>query len=367
MRAELDTNTDDGKPGRDGAKPSPWQIFPPLPDPIGFGGMFAGVSEDGLFAGGGSQFLEKPPWQGGIKTFSDRVYLLKEREGPWRELETRLPLPVAHSACTPYQNGVISAGGVNGNGSLRNVWHLTTENETVRWRTLPALPHPIVYGAACVVGDVLYVVGGVLDAQSTEPLNSCWALPLQDEAGWTDQPKVPGPAGSVMTVGTDNERLYVFGGMAFSQWPDGKIRAKPLNAAYCFDPLAHAWSHLPALSEARAGAASPSIQLPDGRLLVAGGYGFVFPGPPQHHPGFEQTSWLYSPEKMKWSQGPPLPDLGSNSPPGPEPMVTAPAVAWGDWVVLVSGEVRPGRRSPAVLGIAVGDLCRRAEGFPSIL
>jgi hypothetical protein len=72
-----------------------WQSFPSLPDPVGFGGMFAGVSEIGLFAGGGSRFLDKPPWEGGIKTFSDRVYLLSAPEGPWRELATRLPLPLA--------------------------------------------------------------------------------------------------------------------------------------------------------------------------------------------------------------------------------------------------------------------------------
>ena len=34
-------------------------------------------------------------------------------------------------------------------------------------------------------------------------------------------------------------------------------------------------------------------------------------------------------------------------------MVTVPAVIWKDWIVLVSGEVRPGRRSPMVLSLAV--------------
>lgn len=337
---------------------SAWRIFPPLPDPVGFGGMFAGVSESGLFAGGGSRFLEKPPWQGGIKTFSDRVYVLKTPQGRWRELETRLPLPLAHSACTPYQNGVISAGGVNGSGPLRDVGHLVMEDDALRWRALPALPHPLVYGAAAVVRDVLYVVGGVMEAQSTEPLNTCWALSLRDGSGWTAQPDVPGRAGSVRTAGTDGERLYVFGGMAFLPGPDGTIRPDPLDAAYCYDPGVRTWVPLPILPEARAGAASPSMQLPDGRFLVAGGYRSVFPGPPQDHPGFERTTWLYAPEEREWNEGPPVPIPRSGKLPSPEPTVTAPAVLWKDWIVLVSGEVRPGRRSPAVLGIALKDLHR---------
>ena len=330
-----------------------WQSFPSLPDPVGFGGMFAGVSESGLFAGGGSRFLDKPPWEGGIKNFSDRVYLLSAPEGPWRELATRLPLPLAHSACTPYRDGVISAGGANGSGPLQDVWHLRVENGALRCLSLPALPHPIVYGAAAVVRDVLYVVGGVSEAQSTEPLPTCWALPLQEGSGWAAQPDFPGRAGSVMTVGSDGERLYAFGGMTFSPHPDGTIRPDPLSAAYAYDPEVRAWTPLPALPEARAGAASPSIWLPDGRFLVAGGYRFVFPGPPQDHPGFERTTWLFSPQKNIWSEGPPLPCPRAGKLPAPEPMVTVPAVIWKDWIVLVSGEVRPGRRSPMVLSLAV--------------
>jgi len=336
---------------------SPWHVFPSLPDPVGFGGMFAGVSENGLFTGGGSRFLGKPPWQGGIKTFSDRVYLLRTPQGPWRELDSRLPFPLAHSACTPYQNGVLSVGGVNASGPLQVVCHIVVENAAVRWRALPALPHPIVYGAAAVVSDVLYVVGGVAEARSTDPLSTCWALSLREGSRWTAQPDIPGRAGSVITVGADGERLYAFGGMAFLPGSDGTIRPDPLDAAYCYDPGIRTWAPLPSLPEARAGAASPSARLPDGRFLVCGGYRFVFPGPPQDHPGFERTTWLYSPEKKEWDEGPPFPYCRAGNLHGPEPMVTAPAVRWKDWIVLLSGEVRPGRRSPAVLGLTFQDVC----------
>ena len=37
-----------------------WTLFAPLPDRVGFGGMFAGVLSGRLVAGGGSQFPDKP-------------------------------------------------------------------------------------------------------------------------------------------------------------------------------------------------------------------------------------------------------------------------------------------------------------------
>jgi len=42
------------------------QAFP-LPDEIGYSGMFAGVSHGTLFAGGGSQFRGGSPWAGGTE------------------------------------------------------------------------------------------------------------------------------------------------------------------------------------------------------------------------------------------------------------------------------------------------------------
>ena len=119
-----------------------------------------------------------------------------------------------------------------------------------------------------------------------------------------------------MTVGSDGERLYAFGGMTFSPHPDGTIRPDPLSAAYAYDPEVRAWTPLPA----RRGLHGP----------ICG-----------------------APQKNIWSEGPPLPCPRAGKLPAPEPMVTVPAVIWKDWIVLVSGEVRPGRRSPVVLGLAV--------------
>ena len=340
-----------------------WKTLPPLPDPVGFGGMFAGVADGVLFTGGGSRFIDKPVWNGGKKVFSDKVFVLKNSAGPWEVLSDTLPLELAHGASAPHGSSVIYAGGMNASGALKNVYRISLTNGALQVADLPELPHPLVYAAAAVVQDVLYVVGGVTDAASTQPSKEFWALPLASNqpSVWTKLPDFPGKPGIVMSAAGAGESLYVFGGMHYLPSEDGKTRPVPQDNAYRYDPATRTWTQLEDMPFARVGAATPCPVLPNGDILVAGGYGFVFAGLPKEHPGFERETLVYSPSKKTWREGPPLPcdrkpDPELPSSPGPEPMVAAPAVVWGDMAVLISGEVRPATRTPAVIGIPLSDI-----------
>ena len=44
-----------------------WTSLPPLPDPIGFAGAFAGVADGALLVAGGANFPDLPPWDKGKK------------------------------------------------------------------------------------------------------------------------------------------------------------------------------------------------------------------------------------------------------------------------------------------------------------
>lgn len=343
--------------------PSAWQNLPSLPDPVGFGGMFAGVSKDGtLFTGGGSRFIDKPVWNGGTKVLSDKVFLLKSPSGPWTESPDRLPKVMAHGACTPYGSDVLVAGGTDKDGPMKDVYRFGLQGDKLTVESLPPLPQAIVYGAAAVVDDVLYIIGGAADPAFNQPFKECWSLPLKPSVGaWKKVADFPGKPAIVMAAGSDGKSLYAFGGMHYIPADDGKSRPVPQDNAYRFDPATNTWRQLEDLPFARVGAASPAPLLPDGKLLLAGGYGFVFSGLPKDHPGFEAETLIYSPSTNGWKEGPPLPcerkpnpDLPSS--PGPEPMVAAPAVIWRDMVVLISGEVRPATRTPAVIGLPLSSL-----------
>src|SRR5918993_2565532 len=58
-----------------------WSSLPPLPDPIGFAGPYAGVSNGALLVAGGANFPDGPPWEGKPKVWHDRIFLLTAPDG----------------------------------------------------------------------------------------------------------------------------------------------------------------------------------------------------------------------------------------------------------------------------------------------
>ena len=61
-----------------------WEELPELPNTVGLGGAFAGVSNGALIVAGGANFPDKPEWEGGTKVWYDAIYILtpeKQREG----------------------------------------------------------------------------------------------------------------------------------------------------------------------------------------------------------------------------------------------------------------------------------------------
>jgi hypothetical protein len=93
---------------------------------------------------------------------------------------------------------------------------------------------------------------------------------------------------------------------------------------------------------------------PDGHILLVGGYAEVFPGAPREHPGFATDTWIFNPVARTWSAGPEMPrapagDRDRSTDAGPGPVVAAPGAVWQGHAVVISGEIRPATRTPAVL------------------
>src|SRR5205807_99872 len=86
-----------------------WRELPPLPDPIGFAGTFAGVSSGALLVGGGANFPDAMPWEGGKKVWYDSVYVLPKPAGQWIA-GFKLPRALAYGISVSTKDGVICAG-----------------------------------------------------------------------------------------------------------------------------------------------------------------------------------------------------------------------------------------------------------------
>ncbi len=329
-----------------------WQLLAPLPDPVGYGGMFAGVLGGRLVAGGGAQFHDRPNWLQGEKKFSDRLFVLADPTAAWVEEEVRLPAPVAYAASAATGDSICVVGGVNAAGCLAHAMQIRADGEKLRFAPLPDFPHPIGNAAAAIARGRMYVFGGVTDPASKTPSIETWSLDLADSPtrAWRREPDCPDAGVFVGAAGSDGDSIYAFGGIGF----DATGKAIPSARAYRLAPEAKAWQRLADLPEARVGPATPCPQVAGGKFLVIGGYAEVFPGAARDHPGFSDQTLLYDPRPNTWANGAllpraPVPNRDSPGDPGPAPMLAAPCAIWRDLVVVISGEVRASVRSPAVL------------------
>jgi hypothetical protein len=343
--------------GQDLIMAADWRLLPPVPDPVGFGGMFAGVIDGKLVAGGGSQFPGKPPWLGGEKSYSDLIYSLSAPGGHWRVEEIKLPEKTGHFASTASGNATYMAGGVTAEGFQRACLMLRSDGGRLGFMRLPELPVALGYAAAAVVDNHLVVAGGQHSPAGKSASRRAWALSLRPPASaWTALPDCPGEGVTVPAAAAAGRGFYIFGGVAFNS--EGIPR--PSKAAWCFDFSTGAWERLPDLPEARVGACTPCPVLADGRILLIGGYAEIFPGPQREHPGFSAQTLVFHPAARRWGNGPLLPrsvpvnrDVPTEH--TPNPMIAAPCALWRGLAVCVGGEVRSGVRTPVVVGLPLGE------------
>ncbi|MBI5381233.1 MAG: hypothetical protein HZA31_04975 [Opitutae bacterium] len=330
-----------------------WKLFAPIPDRVGFGGMFAGVLGGRLVAGGGSQFPEKPLWLKGEKKFSDRIFTLASPDAKWSESATHLPVPVGGAVSVASADAIYIVGGGNATECFRSGWEMRAQGEGFAFTALPELPVASCYGAAAIMAGRLYVVGGVDTPTSKTPNVTAWSLalsPAERKSGWRREPDLPGPGVFATAAASEGNNLYLLGGIGF----DAAGKPIPAKAVYRLVAGGKNWEKLADLPEPRVGISSPCPLLGGKGFFLVGGYAEVFPGAPREHPGFSVQTYYFDPATQRYANGPvlphaPVPDRDSPSDIGPAPMIGAPCVVWRDHVVFVGGEVRSSVRTPTVI------------------
>ena len=91
--------------------PMRWTRLPETPNAPGFGGAFVGTSGDLLLCGGGSNFPDKPAWEGGAKVWHDEVFsLASTRSKKWASLG-KLPRPCGYGVGVSIRQGLLMIGG----------------------------------------------------------------------------------------------------------------------------------------------------------------------------------------------------------------------------------------------------------------
>ncbi len=335
---------------------------------LGFAGMIAGVHKDALIVAGGANFPEALPWQGGKKYYSTEIRVLeKSRTGyTWNiHVKTLLPFPIAYAGFATIGKGLFWAGGENTNGISAKTGLLAwnPSRQEVEAKPLPDLPVAVTSPAMTSDGNTVYLFCGDETANSSA---RAFSMDLDAaEPTWKSLPDAPLALANGLAV-FQNGRIYLIGGR--TKTPSG---ISVLHATtFVYDIKNKKWTRAADIFDGKkitpftAGAAFASGSK---KILIAGGdKGDIFhqieifiseagatsdPEKKQkilneknrlveQHQGFSTDILEYDITRNKWRKAGCLPVAAQ---------VTTAATTWGKHMVICSGEIRPGVRSPKIL------------------
>ena len=333
-----------------------WEELPELPDSLGVAGPFAGVHEDALIVAGGANF-PKPVWDRN-KAWHDTIYVMVRKGDQYQWMNGgKIPRPMAYGASVSTADGVLCIGGNDSTQTFRDVFLMQFDPDLGQVKTVeyPALPKPCAFGAAALIGEVVYLAGGQSGAGLETAMNQLWSLDLRQRGdadfGWKELVPLPGPSRALnLTVAQHDgyePSIYVISGRR--QQGDA---VQFLTDVWQYRPSKKSWR--PRRSVPRCVMAGSGIATGQSHLLVLGGAdGSLFHRTDElrdRHPGFPKEAWAYHTITDSWTSAGKI----------PQNQVTTTAVRWDGDIVVPSGEIRPRVRTPKVWKVSVHG---RPHGF----
>lgn len=344
-----------------------WEDLPELPASLGVAGAYAGVSNGALIVAGGANFPE-PLFKDGqvnpdaVKTWWDTIYVLPAPDVQW-QTAGKLSRPLGYGAAVTCDEGIILIGGCDSQAYYADVTLLEWADGQIQQTALPSLPSPCAFTSAALLGDVVYIAGGQDSSEASEAMKNFWALDLSAEnPNWKVLDPWPGPERILPVAAVQDGAFFVVSGCQLMAGPDGAVSRRYLTDGYRFtpdasNPLEGTWGPIAELPEPVAAAPSPAPALGQTHFLILGGdhgrYADRTMELKDKHPGFSPNILAYHTTTDTWAQFGTLPAWH----------VTTTAVRWDDRIVIPSGEIRPGVRSPRIM---VGTLIEIHSGFSTL-
>jgi len=315
-----------------------WSKLPPLADKEGFASMFAGVSGGALLAAGGANFPDKRPWEGGKKFWYDTVFVLEKPDGQWR-VAGKLPRPLGYGVSVTHGGEVVCVGGSDAERHYSDCFRMEWQAGRLSTKPLPSLPLPVANTSGALLGDTLFVAGGIERPDSTNTLKKFYAIDLAaKQPAWRELESWPGPARMLAVAAAQDGAFFLVSGTDLSAGPDGKPVRTYLKDGYRYTP-GKGWKRIADLPRFAVAAPSPAPTVGTTQFLVMSGDDAAqLTVKPTEHKGFPRSVLAYDTRADRWTE----------VAPAPAPRVTVPTALWnGAWLV-VSGEQKPGIRSPEV-------------------
>lgn len=213
---------------------------------------FHGFLSDGSFLmAGGSDFKD------GKKVYLTDV-AVRAADGTW-SVVGHLPYAVAEGVSCRVKNGVFCAGGTDGAATFDAAFVLPGKGSRI---DLPALPEPVVMGAAAADGSKVYVVAS----------KKVYRLDLDAAAkGWTAVADIPGPARAQPVAAIRNgdqkeKTLVVYGGYDLAT-------KRPLRDGYALVLSTASWKTRAELPDGMTTIGAAFLPIGHRHILLFGGFG----------------------------------------------------------------------------------------------
>ena len=347
--------------------------LPPFRDQsksIGVAGPVVGIINNKLIVAGGANFPDKMPWQGGKKIYYNNISIFnKEKEQVFQEkIQNSLTSNIAYAANCITPLGLVYAGGENELGLSDKVYLLQWDeaSNNLRQTKLPDLPVETTNGSLVCIDNTIYFLGGETLTNTTNQFYSLNLIKINQ--GWMTLPVLPKPLSNMVVVAqylNGQKQIYLMGG-----------RAKQKNGisdfssdVYSFDIHLKIWDKkksLPYPLSAGTGAVFSEKYI----LLFGGDQGERFNKVEQtisninlekeqfkkenlisiknklleSHPGFSNEILLYNTQKNIWLSNGFIPFNAS---------VTTNLVQWADKIIIPSGEIKAGVRTPRIISAKI--------------
>ena len=247
---------------------------------LGVARPFCGVSNGVLLLGGGSNFPDKQTADGGAKACHDELFVLAPGK-EWQLRPEQLPHgSVAEGIPVSTPDGIACIGGTDGKADLAAAFLMSWDVAAGKavFRDLPPLPKTLRMGAGAAKERQVYVACGKQDGKVA---TGFWRLDLaHPENGWISLPPLPGvpreqPVAAILENAAGHRVFCIFGGNGVE--PDGRQTALTDGYSYDLTQGDHGtWK--PAAAVRPKGFAAPvsllgaSAVVLNGKMLCAGGF-----------------------------------------------------------------------------------------------
>lgn len=311
---------------------------------IGIAGVFSGRIDGKLLIAGGANFPDRTPDANGEKRYHRDLYIYDASRG-WQVIRDALPAPRAYGISVTLPEGVLCIGGCDAANCTDQVSLLTLDGDRPRFTPWPSLPRPLANAAGALVGHRVYVAGGIEQVEGAAATRNFFVLDLHDRGrGWQELPPWPGPARAFAVAASQSDGFdncfYLFSGRDFS----GDSAWTVHKDGYRYNPRLGSWDRLEGEFPVMAGTAAP---FGTNHILLIGGRSGTNSD--------DRLLRLYHTITETLTEIPVSDEI--------DLPVTTNVLPDDDGILITSGEIRPGVRTPVLLRGTLQSTVHRLTGL----